>query len=163
MQEEHKQFPCICSTNVCRIPSVCAPQASQPWWITARSAVCDGRAPPVRPFSLGSACVKGDKGREASLRSRQHHAQVPEGVAPTQLSLPVTCIHQLPPGSGCHHSTALPLPLPRPGSCPGYPSLTPLSQVFYFIFPHLFLSHNGISRVISLSMEEGSFSFPCQT
>lgn len=43
-------------------------------------------------------------GREASLRSCQHYTKVPEGVAPTQLSLPVTCIDQLLPcsGSGYH-------------------------------------------------------------
>lgn len=98
-------------------------------------------------------CVKGDWGREASLRSRQHHTQVPEGVAPTQRSLPVTCIHQLPLGSGCHHSTALPLPLPRPGSCPGYPSLTPLSQVFFV----LFFSHASFCHIMEY---QGLLHFP---
>lgn len=34
-------------------------QASRPWWIAARPAGCDGRAPPVRPCSLGSVCEGG--------------------------------------------------------------------------------------------------------
>lgn len=64
-------------------------------------------------------------GREASLRSHQHYTQVPEGVAPTQLSTPITMAWL----------------------CPGHPCLTAL-----FHFSHgSFLSHTGRSRAILLS------------
>lgn len=76
-------------------------------------------------------------GREASLRSHQHYTQVPEGVAPTQLSTSITMAWL----------------------CPGHPCLTAL-----FHFSHgSFLSHTGRSRAVLLSKEEASFSFPCHT
>lgn len=79
-------------------------------------------------------------------------------MAPTQLSLPVTCIHQLLPGSGCHRqSSSTPITVAWP--CPGYPCLTPLSR-----FSHASVSqNNGRSRAILLSVEEASFSFPCHS
>ena len=77
------------------------------------------------------ACAREEAGKHPC-----HHVNttlVPEGVAPTQLGLPVTCIHQPPPGSGCHQQrSSNPLP---PWPCPaqvGYVSrlcpsfLTPL-------------------------------------
>lgn len=75
-------------------------------------------------------------GRKASLRSRQHYTQVPEGVAPTHLSLPLTCIHQMQPGSGCHqHSSSTPTSMAWP--CPGYRCLMPFS---FFLTPFFFAS-----------------------
>lgn len=76
-------------------------------------------------------------GREASSRSRQHYKQVPEGVAPTQLSTPITMAWL----------------------CPGHPCLT---ASLYFSHGS-FLSHTGRSRAVLLSMEEASFSYPCHT
>lgn len=76
-------------------------------------------------------------GREASSRSRQHYTQVPEGVAPTQLSTPITMAWL----------------------CPGHPCLT---ASLYFSHGS-FLSHTGRSRAVLLSMEEASFSYPCHT
>lgn len=83
------------------------------------------------------AC-EGTGGTDASRRSHQRSARVPEGGAPTQLSLPVTCMHQPPPGSGCQRSRALPLP--------GVPAqVDPVSCLGPHFFPRLFLSHNGRS------------------
>lgn len=91
--------------------------------------------PPIQSWI--SVC-EGNKGggREASLRSRQHYTQVPEGVAPTQLSLPVTCIHQLLSCSCCHQqSSSTPTAVAWP--CPGYPCLTPLSHFSHASFCHI--------------------------
>lgn len=94
-------------------------------------------------------------GRKASLRSRQHYTQVPEGVAPTHLSLPLTCIHQMQPGSGCHqHSSSTPTSMAWP--CPGYRCLMPFS---FFLTPFFF--HHGRSvAVLFFHGKKASLSFP---
>lgn len=88
--------------------------------------------PPIHSWI--SACVKAVM--EGAGKHHVYTTQVPEGVAPSQLSLPVTCIHQLLPGPACHQqcsstSTAMAWP------CPGYPCLTP----FVSVFSHLSLLH----------------------
>lgn len=90
------------------------------------------------PIQSWIIVCEGNKGggREASLRSRQHYTQVPEGVVPTQLSLPVTCIHQLLSCSCCHQrSSSTPTAVAWP--CPGYPCLTPLSHFSHASFCHI--------------------------
>lgn len=133
------------------------PEVSHPSWIAVVRVcgnVLQASGPPSR--SLISVCERRKGGsREASLRSRQHYTRVPEGVVPTQLSLPLTCMHQLLPGSGSCRG----LPLPPAWPCPGYPCLT---RFVPFFFSRLFLSHNGRSQSIIISMEEAPFSFPCR-
>lgn len=87
--------------------------------------------PPIQSWSVCEWSKGG--GRDASLRSRQHYTQVPVGAAPTHLSLPVTCIHQLLPGSACHQqSSSTPTSMALP--CPGYPCLTALSHISHASF-----------------------------
>lgn len=137
-------------------------------WAAAKLTVRDcgnvlrASCPPIQSWISVCEGSKGG-GREASLRSRQHHKQVPQGVAPTQLSLPVTCIHQLLAGSGCHQqSSSTPTSVAWP--CPGYPCLTPLSRFSHASFCHIrqfyfpwkkphFLSH--VSLLCATSRSEG--------
>lgn len=95
--------------------------------------------PPIQ--SVNVCAGKNGGGKKASSTSHQHNTQVPVGVVPPQLSLPVTCLHQLLLlGPGCHQqssSTPTHTALPRPG----YPCLTTLSR-----FSHTLLSSDGRSK-----------------
>lgn len=128
--------------------TVPTPLVSHSLWTAAKSSVWDcsnmlqDPGPPIQSWISLCERSKGG-GKEASLRSRQHHTKGPVGVAPTQLSLPVTCIHQLLPGSGCHQQS-LSTPTTMAWPCPGYPCLTLLSHISHAFF----WSHNGSSNEI---------------